>query len=102
MKKNDVMSAISSARRACEVANASLRGTANVLDPALIGKGSAGITRPTTEEERREAIMDAWYWMANAVRRAEKARGLALAYAKQNGITVQDIDRHGRRKGWLT
>jgi hypothetical protein len=45
--------------------------------------------------------MDAWYYMAEATKRAEKARGLALAYAKQNGITVQDIDRHGRSKGWL-
>jgi hypothetical protein len=87
MKKTEVLAANSAARRACEIANASLRDTANVWDLKAMR------TRPATEEERKNAIIDAYFWSTNALVRARDAATLTLQFAHQNGITVSDIDQ---------
>lgn len=88
MKKIHVMELVSATRRKCEIANACLRSTANTYDRDLMQ------VRPTTEEERVEAIMQAWLWAHDASTAAKQASSAALEYAKQNGVTIAQLDEY--------
>lgn len=109
MKKETVMKLVSETRAACEQANFHFRSTA--YRPRTLEESEAGVVGPLesqphllpiSEEERKEQITAAYYWTSEARRRSEAATRAALVYAKQNGISIQDIDTYGRKKGWLS
>lgn len=104
MKKKEVLDAVTSARNAGRFANARLRDTAHVFDESLVRHGESHLSvassaiRPATEQERKEAIIDGWIWAHEMAVRASKAATVALRYAKQNGITIEEIDRRYRER----
>ena len=103
MKKTDVMKMFSSAREACEMVNHLLRSTGHRLaSPGEIGPDpDRPYLVPLSLTERREKILEAWYWSMFISKRAQKAHHAFSQYAKDNGITVADIDNYGKKKGWL-
>jgi len=86
------METVSRVRFYCELANARLRSTANIWDDGQ------KVVRPTTDVERETAIMDAWYYAMEARKASDVMTKTLLEYAKQNGLTIEQIDSHAFRR----
>jgi len=103
MKKVEVMKRFSVARGSCEMVTHLLRTTAN----RMAGPGEEGPDPqspwlvPLTEKERRERIIEAYFYSRLHAKKAEVAQEALRSYLEQNDITVEEIAAHGRANGWM-